>query len=263
MIVDVSLEKFENEILQEYKNGVIIAIFYTSWCKSCTKLKQNLEDVIKDFDDRFIITTIDIENNTQAIEKYSIKNTPDIKIYKHNLLIEEFIGNRVRDEMLDTLSKHLINKKYIIIEDIKNLQKTSNETALIVANKYKEQLIDNSDFKLLYAKILVQANLKNEAIEILKMFVKTNKHYEIATNMLKSLQQNRLEQKKLKELSMMYNSVIECIANDEIYEAIHLLVQMIKKDQNYKDDLAKKTLYHIIEYFSIDETLKQNIKQII
>lgn len=262
LVVNVNNEILEELIIDKSYKKIVIAIFYAKWCEPSQKIIDNFINLLDEFENSITIVKVDIDKEYKCIKKFAIRGVPDIKIFSEGEVLEEFMGHRDIDELIDTISKYTNSKTKDIIKNIKKLMNDDIKSAYELANEYKESLINNSDFKLLYTKILLKIDKKDEAIDLLVSFKKTNKHYNISRNLL-SLTYNVEDNIINDELDWMYSSVLEFIANDEVNRAIMLLLNIIQKDKNYKNSLAQDLLKHIIKTNPIPPSLASSIKEIL
>ena len=73
-----------------------ILYFTASWCGPCKLLKPKIQAM----QSRFPITILDVDTNTEACNKYSIRNVPTIVIVNNGQEVGRLVGNSITEEAI-------------------------------------------------------------------------------------------------------------------------------------------------------------------
>jgi thioredoxin 1 len=73
-----------------------ILYFTASWCGPCKLLKPKIQAM----QSRFPITILDVDTNTEACNKYSIRNVPTIVIVNNGQEVGRLVGNNITEEAI-------------------------------------------------------------------------------------------------------------------------------------------------------------------
>lgn len=102
-----------------YKTVVIVACFCAEWCSTCKKYKINYSQLDKIFP-KITFLWIDIDDNSNLAEFYTIENFPTI-------LIEDVEGVRffgvIKNKIgiLNTIITHHVNLPILPVPQLKNI----------------------------------------------------------------------------------------------------------------------------------------------
>ncbi|MBP5512936.1 thioredoxin [Candidatus Saccharibacteria bacterium] len=88
-IVEVNRENFNEEVLKNKKK--VLVDFYADWCGPCRMIKPIIEEIAENNDDVKIVS-INIENEGELAEKYSISSIPCLVIFENGEEIKRSIG---------------------------------------------------------------------------------------------------------------------------------------------------------------------------
>lgn len=88
-IVEVNRENFNEEVLKNKKK--VLVDFYADWCGPCRMIKPIIEEIAENNDDVKIVS-INIENEGELAEKYSISSIPCLVIFEKGEEIKRSIG---------------------------------------------------------------------------------------------------------------------------------------------------------------------------
>lgn len=93
------IKTYNNEDLKSLK-GLYLVDFYADWCGPCKMLGQVLE-TLEDIN----IIKIDVDKNEQLAKDYKVMSIPNVLIIKDGEIVNQMIGFRSRDEILEEINK--------------------------------------------------------------------------------------------------------------------------------------------------------------
>lgn len=98
-------ENFEKEINATDK--FVLVDFFAVWCDPCSMLAPILEKVEKDFNGKFILTKVNIDNAPLTAQKFGIDSIPNVMLFKGGKQISGFVGLRPEQAIKEWLEKIL------------------------------------------------------------------------------------------------------------------------------------------------------------
>lgn len=104
MIEIVGKEQFEKEVL---KSSVPVLVdFWAPWCQPCLMMAPILAKVAEEMEGKVKIAKINTEepDNMQIAMDYRIMSIPNMKIFKAGEVVDEIIGLRPKDYVVEKLS---------------------------------------------------------------------------------------------------------------------------------------------------------------
>jgi putative thioredoxin len=105
--IEVNDSNFEEKVLKQSKKTPILVDFWASWCGPCMMFKPILEKVVEDYKGKFILATLNVEENSKIPEQYDIMSIPAIKLFKEGEVSSEFIGALPESEVKRWLDGNL------------------------------------------------------------------------------------------------------------------------------------------------------------
>ena len=107
MDINVNDLNFEKEVIEKSSKIPVLVDFWASWCGPCLMLKPILEKIAKDYEGKFILAKISVEENTEIPEKYNIMSIPAVKLFKNGKVIDEFVGGQPEAMIREWLNQKL------------------------------------------------------------------------------------------------------------------------------------------------------------
>ena len=96
------MKYLEKEDLNELvKEGTHLVDFYAEWCGPCKMMHPVLESIESKID----VIKVDIDKFEKLAMEYKIMSVPTLVFFKDGEVVEELIGFRSEDELLETINK--------------------------------------------------------------------------------------------------------------------------------------------------------------
>lgn len=86
--------KLDDATAQEaIKAGKAVVIdFWATWCGPCIKLGPVVEELAEKYGDKAVIGKINIEEETELVTEYRVRNIPTVLFFKDGELKERSVG---------------------------------------------------------------------------------------------------------------------------------------------------------------------------
>ena len=139
-------QNFDKEIQEAQKP--ILVDFWATWCGPCNVLSPILEKLAQEYEDKFILAKVNVDDAPQVAQRFGIDQIPTVVLFKNGKPISGFIGARpesVLREMIDKMLKDSEKKKENKKEEAKNKEgyqeKKREESKSDIDKKEIEEII--------------------------------------------------------------------------------------------------------------------------
>jgi putative thioredoxin len=232
-IIDANESDFENRVINESDNKLIIVDFWAPWCGPCKQLTPIMEKVAKENNSNFNLVKINIDDNQQLAAQLRIQSIPAVYAFKNKKVVNAFQGVISEKEFIDFVEKS-IGKK---------LKKD-------MGSFYSEirDLIDIKEFSEAKDKLLVffSENTNDEiAISLYLDCLLAQKEFQEIDEFISSLDE---EMKKNKEI-IKITKKIKIVKDSKNSDSIEILLEKHNNDPENIKILLKISEY----YFSAGE----------
>ena len=89
------------------ESGGHLVEFWAEWCGPCKMQDPIISQIAKDFSGKVTIAKVDIDSNTELVERYSISAIPTIIIFKDGEVNKRLVGVQNRETLKAALDAAL------------------------------------------------------------------------------------------------------------------------------------------------------------
>jgi thioredoxin 1 len=79
--------------------------FEASWCSPCRAIKPIIEKIQSKFKD-LEVEIVDVDEGSDLIREYSVKSIPTLVFLKDGELVEQTLGFKTENELMEIINKH-------------------------------------------------------------------------------------------------------------------------------------------------------------
>tara|TARA_B100000989_G_scaffold296544_1_gene280010 strand:+ start:289 stop:1155 length:867 start_codon:yes stop_codon:yes gene_type:complete len=119
-IIDVDELQFNEKVIEDSKEKLIIVDFWAPWCGPCKQLTPVLEKIIKKYSEKINLVKINIDENQQIASQLRIQSIPAVFAFKDKQIVNAFQGVLPEKQIIDFLEKCIGSKLNEDFEDFYN-----------------------------------------------------------------------------------------------------------------------------------------------
>ncbi|MBP9096548.1 MAG: thioredoxin [Ignavibacteria bacterium] len=105
MALEITDANFDAEVINSDKP--VLIDFWAVWCGPCKLIAPVVEEVAKEYEGKFKVGKMDIDNNPNVAMKYGIRSIPTLLIFKDGKVVDQIVGavpKNVITSKMDTFS---------------------------------------------------------------------------------------------------------------------------------------------------------------
>jgi len=105
--IKITTENFEQEVIEKSNEVPVVVDFWAPWCSPCIMLGPIIEKLAEEYNGKFILAKLNVDENPEISAKYRVMSIPSVKIFKNGEVSDEFIGLLPEDSIREWLDKNL------------------------------------------------------------------------------------------------------------------------------------------------------------
>ena len=277
MIVDsmksVDESTFVSDVIEKSKEKIVIVDFWAPWCGPCKALTPILESQAAKKKEHLEIVKVNIDENQGIASQLRIQSIPAVFAFSDGQPVDGFMGAKTEpdvEKFFDTLIKKFSKTNSNVSEELELLL---SEGRFREVKLTSEELIKSNpspeNYSLLIRSIIglgdfdeVEQLLKNLTPEILR-----SNAIKSAISSYELLKNNDIKDSKKEVLDritknpadldskMNYSKIL--FNENNFSECIDILLEMFRKDKEWRDGYAKKQLLLIFDHLGSENELSK------
>ena len=257
-IIAITLENFQQVILEESKNKLILVDFWADQVPESVELKNKLANKLSLAADTMILATVDCQSQQQIAQQFGVQGLPTAVLVKDGQPLDGLTGPQTDESIAEFLAKYLPKPEDDLLVQAKQLllENKVNDAFTTISEAYQLDS-ERADIKFVLIDVYIQTGKIAEAETLLASIkmIDQDSHYtallakaELASQAANSPEIQALEQQLAndpdnielqQQLATQYNQV------NRAEEALTILFRLVQKYN--ADKVSKQLLLDILK----------------
>ncbi|AEE21154.1 tetratricopeptide repeat protein [Paraglaciecola chathamensis] len=270
--VDISIENFQQVILQESANKLVMVEFWAQGYEPSEQLAPVLQTIASKQGENLLHARVDCQAQPDITAQFGVQNLPTVMLIKDGQPVDGFAGVESEANIQAMLDKHLPKPEDELFAQATAMAEQANYQEAFTLVKQAFDLDPNrADIKLLLADCQVEVGQVNQAKELLATIglVDQDGYYrailgkiELAEQAAESPEIIALQQALENDpdnLALKVKLAVQMRQANQLEEALSLMHSVLLKDINFED--AKKLMLDMINALPDGEPLKSQYRR--
>ena len=153
-IVDITLQNFQQVLLEGSKERVVIIDFWADWCEPCKQLMPVLERIASQYPEDITLAKINCDEQQELAMQFGVRSLPTVAFFKDGQPVDSFAGVKSETEIMTMLEPHLPSPADSFIQ---NAQQALAEGNAAEAYTQAKQAFDIDSSNMTAIKLLAEA----------------------------------------------------------------------------------------------------------
>ena len=96
---------FESDVIKSEKP--VVVDFWAEWCGPCRMIGPSLEDISNEMAGKVKIVKLNVDENPETADKFSIRSIPTLLIFKDGKLADQKVGALSKGDLSRWIGAHV------------------------------------------------------------------------------------------------------------------------------------------------------------
>ncbi len=268
-MIETNAQSFKDDVIDPSMQIPVIVDFWAPWCAPCKSLGPTLEKLEQAYGGRFKLVKVNSDDEQQLSAHFKIKSLPTVFAVVGGRIVDQFQGALAEGKIREFIDRLMPNPADIET-DLAFQAIEAGDQAKAIDHAKKAISLDprNDAARLLYAQLLLQVNEPAAAqaqMDALSPQAKLDpQSIQIAQAIAAAVEANKLPPNPILEAKiaanpMDWNARLEmaqyCIEYKAWDQALTQLLEIVKKDRTFQEDIGRKKMIEIFDLASAQPDL--------
>ena len=256
---DIGQPDFDQQVLQRSHTLPVVADFWAPWCGPCKTLMPLLARLASDYQGKFFLARINTDQEQELATRHAIRSLPTVKIFRHGLVVDEFMGAQPERAIREILDRHIPRESDALVDQAEAAWTAGNrEQALTILTRAMDIDPDRDRPRLRMAKLMLESGRYDEGEKLLRSLSPAGRSGPEATAQLARLEflrsaadsrpQTELEQTLAanpRDPETRYQLAARYVVAGKYEQALDQLLEIVRHDRRFRDDAGRKAILAI------------------
>ncbi|MCP4983124.1 MAG: thioredoxin [Gammaproteobacteria bacterium] len=260
-IHNVSMQNFQNLVLEKSINKPVLVDFWADWCQPCQTIMPMLAKLAEEYDGKFELAKVNADEEQELAAHFGIKSLPTMKLFFKGQLVDERMGAVSESDIRAMLDKHIVSESDQFMQAaMMAYQQGQIEQALEMLNHALANDPDNAELKVTIAQIVHDQGDDESAMALLDSLdeeggkldtaIKLRAAIKLAAQLADLPDLNEIEQRLATnptDLEALLQKSRHLTARGDYDNAMECLLTIMRSDRGFEDDAGRIGLLEIFD----------------
>lgn len=271
-IVNITLENFQQVILQESQHKIVMVDFWADWCEPCKDLMPILEKLAAEYSEHLLLAKVNCDEQQEIAAQFGVRSLPTVMLVKDGQPIDGFAGAQTEGHIREMLDKHLPKPEDALFAQAQELVAQGDyQQAFLPAKQAFEHNAQRIDIRFLLADCCIESGNLAQAKELLEhvgLADQDNQYHtllgkiQLAEQAAESPEIQALQQQLQQDpdnFQLRVDLAVQLHQANQHEEALQLLFSVISTDLNFAD--ARKVTLDMLNALPDGDPLKSKYRR--
>jgi len=260
-IHNVSMQNFQNLVLENSINKPVLVDFWADWCQPCQTIMPMLAKLAEEYDGKFELAKVNADQEQELAAHFGIKSLPTMKLFYQGQIVDERMGAVPESDIRAMIDKHIVSESDQLVQAaIMAYQQGHTKEALEVLNNALAKDPDNAELKVTIAQMVYGEGDDESAVALLDSLdsegnnldaaIKLRAEIKLAEQLADLPDLDDIEQRLAQnpnDLDALLQKSRHLTVQEDYDNAMECLLTVIRTDRSFEDDAGRTSLLELFD----------------
>ena len=260
-IHNVSMQNFQNLVLEKSINKPVLVDFWADWCQPCQTIMPMLAKLAEEYDGKFELAKVNADEEQELAAHFGIKSLPTMKLFYQGQIVDERMGAVPESDIRAMIDKHIVSESDQLVQAaMMAYQQGHTEQALEVLNNALAKDPDNAELKVTIAQMVYGEGDSKSAEALLDSLddegskldaaIKLRAEIKLAEQLADLPELGEIEQRLAQnptDLDALLQKSRHLTAQGDYDNAMECLLTIMRTDRGFEDDAGRTSLLELFD----------------
>ena len=260
-IHNVSMQNFQNLVLENSINKPVLVDFWADWCQPCQTIMPMLAKLAEEYAGKFELAKVNADEEQELAAHFGIKSLPTMKLFYQGQIVDERMGAVPESDIRAMIDKHIVSESDQLVQAaMMAYQQGHTAQALEVLNNALAKDPDNAELKVTIAQMVYGEGDSESAVTLLDSLdsegsqldaaIKLRAEIKLAEQLADLPDLGEIEQRLAQnpnDLDALLQKSRHLTAQGDYDNAMECLLTIIRTDRSFEDDAGRTNLLELFD----------------
>ena len=260
-IHNVSMQNFQNLVLEKSINKPVLVDFWADWCQPCQTIMPMLAKLAEEYDGKFELAKVNADEEQELAAHFGIKSLPTMKLFYQGQIVDERMGAVPESDIRAMIDKHIVSESDQLVQAaMMAYQQGHTAQALEVLNNALAKDPDNAELKVTIAQMVYGEGDRESAEALLDSLdsegskldaaIKLRAEIKLAEQLADLPDLGEIEQRLAQnpdDLDALLQKSRHLTAQGDYDDAMECLLTIMRTDRSFEDDAGRTSLLELFD----------------
>jgi putative thioredoxin len=115
-IHNVSMQNFQNLVLEKSINKPVLVDFWADWCQPCQTIMPMLAKLAEEYAGKFELAKVNADDEQELAAHFGIKSLPTMKLFYQGQIVDERMGAVPESDIRAMIDKHIVSESDQLVQ---------------------------------------------------------------------------------------------------------------------------------------------------
>jgi putative thioredoxin len=245
-------------IEESFKRPVVID-FWAEWCAPCKTLMPLLEKLADEYAGQFLLAKVNCDEQQQIAAQFGVRSLPTVMLMRDGQPADGFVGAQTEASVRQFLEKHLPKPWDLLLQQAQQLLAADDAAGAVPLLRQASELSrQRPDIEVALAQALTALGRLDEAqatLDAIKLAWRDKAWQQVVAQIELKRDAARTPEVRALEAALAadpdnpetaYLLALQHAQNQNHRDALELLIGVLRRQRDFRDGAAKRTLLDII-----------------